>query len=922
VTAAVSVFEVQAPCLRAGDQAPVTASAVAGVEIDAAVNLAEDRRFASVPLRERLAAAVVAQRSFLNGLLDPQLGAIVDLRIIREPGDGPLRVGLLVRAMAASGEEAARRARELAETINHSMPDHLTRHLIEGLDELNSLQNPLPDGVADASFVTRSEITAVPIRPDIRRQYDYLYSVVPFSNAVVDWAGVYQRLLACREPVVISVALRPLAVPPELAHLLSTYATLYGHWSRPEQRESGPFDSTPLPAESFAVDAAAAFADYAQRLSQRCFAIRAMVASSAPLPAGLPQLLGATIAGIDGDDESVLTGRRASSAYMLRRDSQPAAVARWDLQVVDLQVPRSDAKAWHERDPPPDLLADLPVLGDAREAACAFRLPIALTGDLPGVRVRRGRSGHTEAMAGGERPIYLGTVDSGSGTVFVEANSLSKHALIAGTTGSGKTTLVLNLLRQLWPAAGGEFRRIPFLVIEPVNDDANDYRKLVALPEFADDLEIYTVGDERFNPLHFNPFAVPDRVLVGEHISALLSAFCAAFGLWDPLPAIYEEALAEAYAAAGILPSETAGEVEGRRWPTVVGFLAAMERATARIGYKGDVKANLDAASVIRAKQLVFGRCASAFRTDRGLDVERLLSRPTIIELKTLANDADQALMIALLTNAITEHYKATRGAQRELQHVTVIEEAHRLLGRAKGGSGSAQDQAREKAAEAFANVLAENRKYGEGIVIAEQIPTKLVEDAVKNTNLKVMCRLSGEDERNYLGLSMAMSDEQRLAAARLAIGEAFVYSDQLPNTMEVQAAPPFEGDPDVSRCWTAPGDRTPPFDFCAVCHEQCQWRPVGLALSRRPSVLTAAEALQRSLRQPMEGSKRNELARQLVTAVGKEVRRYPWIGERGGHAGPALCTVVHSLESRTSKRRWAEWCARAIERDPVRPEA
>ena len=40
--------------------------------------------------------------------------------------------------------------------------------------------------------------------------------------------------------------------------------------------------------------------------------------------------------------------------------------------------------------------------------------------------------------------------------------------------------------------------------------------------------------------------------------------------------------------------------------------------------------------------------------------------------------------------------------------------------------------------------MLAEIRAYGEGIVVAEQIPTKLVPDVVKNTALKVVHRLPG----------------------------------------------------------------------------------------------------------------------------------------------------------------------------------
>ena len=167
------------------------------------------------------------------------------------------------------------------------------------------------------------------------------------------------------------------------------------------------------------------------------------------------------------------------------------------------------------------------------------------------------------------------------------------------------------------------------------------------------------------------------------------------------------------------------------------------------------------AASIRRAQQLASGVGASTFLTDQPNQIERLLDHPVVLELKSLGGGDEQALMMALLLNALTEHYQAGRGASPKLVHLTVIEEAHRLLGRPAGGKAQEEGQAKEKAAEAFANTLAENRKYGEGVVIAEQVPSKLVEDAVKNTNLKIVHRLTAEEDRRYVGATMGLDDAQ-----------------------------------------------------------------------------------------------------------------------------------------------------------------
>jgi hypothetical protein len=51
------------------------------------------------------------------------------------------------------------------------------------------------------------------------------------------------------------------------------------------------------------------------------------------------------------------------------------------------------------------------------------------------------------------------------------------------------------------------------------------------------------------------------------------------------------------------------------------------------------------------------------------------------------------------------------------------------------------------QAVEMFAGLLAEIRAYGEGLVIAEQIPAKLIPDVIKNTAVKIVHRLPAADD-------------------------------------------------------------------------------------------------------------------------------------------------------------------------------
>ena len=111
------------------------------------------------------------------------------------------------------------------------------------------------------------------------------------------------------------------------------------------------------------------------------------------------------------------------------------------------------------------------------------------------------------------------------------------------------------------------------------------------------------------------------------------------------------------------------------------------------------------------------------------------------------------------------------------LQHLTVVEEAHRIMQRPTYTSVE-QANPQAKAAEMFANILSEIRAYGEGLLIAEQVPSRLITDAIKNTNLKIVHRLVANDDREAMAGCMTMPHEQMAMLNRLRPGQAFAFGD------------------------------------------------------------------------------------------------------------------------------------------------
>ena len=165
-------------------------------------------------------------------------------------------------------------------------------------------------------------------------------------------------------------------------------------------------------------------------------------------------------------------------------------------------------------------------LVDARGAATTFRLPISVRGGVPGIQVRQSSPDFHPGPRVSEAPpdhIRLGEYLSG-GCASMPLSDLTKHALVCGFTGSGKTVTVLYLLHQICVE-----HKIPFLVLESAKQE---YRGLCGVAGFADILRVYSVGNENCVPLRLNPFELLPGVRVEAHLSKLQTCFEAAIPPW------------------------------------------------------------------------------------------------------------------------------------------------------------------------------------------------------------------------------------------------------------------------------------------------------------------------------------------------------------------------------------------------------
>lgn len=422
--------------------------------------------------------------------------------------------------------------------------------------------------------------------------------------------------------------------------------------------------------------------------------------------------------------------------------------------------------------------------------------------EFPGYRITDYAGFDVDVPPVSANPVPIGQVlDSGrptGGWFALDCSDFAKHGLIVGVTGSGKTNTVFHLLDNLW----GHGRGIPFLVIEPAK---TEYRDLLKRQAFAKALRIYTLGDERVAPFRINPFVfeiagAENRIHVQTHIDFLKSVFNAAFILYAPMPYVLETCLHEVYQDKGWdlttgqnrrLPlAERGNEPHWSVFPTLTDLYNKIDEVVDRLGYEERISRDVKAGLKARIGSLRLGGKGLMLDTRYGLAMSELLSRPTVLELERIGNDDEKAFLIGLILTRLYEYRIVQAKAASHLpplQHVTVFEEAHRLLKNTQTEVGTEEANTKAQAVEAFANMLSEIRAYGQGVLIAEQIPTKLAPDAIKNTNLKIMHRVVAADDREVMGGTMNLDEAQLRVVAALGPGQAAAYAEGADHPFMIQ---------------------------------------------------------------------------------------------------------------------------------------
>ena len=377
------------------------------------------------------------------------------------------------------------------------------------------------------------------------------------------------------------------------------------------------------------------------------------------------------------------------------------------------------------------------------------------------------RFGRNSISSGDEESIQIGNVYHMRNTektcVGLVRNSLTSHIFVTGSTGSGKTNTVFKLLEQI---------DAPFLVVEPAKGEYKDV--------FGGntDVHVYGTNPKLTELLRINPFEFPNGIAVSEHIDRLVELFNVCWPMYAAMPAILKDAMISAYKVAGWDIEYSENHIRDDLFPTFTDLLEQIRLVLSNSEYSSDNKSDYTGALVTRVKSLTNGINGLVFTANSIPDSE-LFDKKVIIDLSRVGSVETRSLIMGVLVMKLQEYRMSNdKPGNNNLKHVTVLEEAHNLLKRTSTEQTSDFANITGKSVEMITSAIAEMRSYGEAFVIVDQAPGLLDMAVIRNTNTKIIHRLPDQTDRELVGRSAGLNDQQIEELAKLECGVAAIYQN------------------------------------------------------------------------------------------------------------------------------------------------
>lgn len=310
-----------------------------------------------------------------------------------------------------------------------------------------------------------------------------------------------------------------------------------------------------------------------------------------------------------------------------------------------------------------------------------------------------------------------------------------------------------------------------FLVVEPAK---GEYKHVFGNHE---DVSVYGTNPQLTPLLRLNPFSFPKEIHILEHLDRLVEIFNVCWPMYAAMPAVLKKAVEQSYQDCGWNLLESTNPY-GRLYPNFNDIADNIKTIIDSSEYDDENKGAYKGALLTRIESLTNGINGLIFSNDE-LTNEHLFDSNVIVDLSRVGSTETKSLLMGILVLKLQEYRMANGDMNAELKHITVLEEAHNLLKRTSTEQMAESANLLGKSVEMLANAIAEMRTYGEGFIIADQAPGLMDLSVIRNTNTKIIMRLPDFSDRDLVGKSANLNDDQIIELAKLPKGVAAVYQNE-----------------------------------------------------------------------------------------------------------------------------------------------
>jgi DNA helicase HerA-like ATPase len=677
-----------------------------------------------------------------------------------------LRLVLVARAVGADLVSARASASQILSGMTGLFPSGYN---------FGPLTEPMPQDITAWAEIERAEEERVP-GPFVPSDIEYYYLIYPLGGGGTAWPRLPKLLADLQHPGFFSVALIPTRMTEMERQAIDHIGTVMQYLSEPQQGYDYFGNQRTTPGDVGAHDVYLAWQQFPERSG---LLARIGVAGAPHEVSRLASLIGPVIAEGAPDQHEKLPTRFKTVTTL--NDYDAYVTANFGLVFSRLSHP-----VWNR--PPeqaPITLERMRYFFSEEEAGGLFVLPVPDEHGVPGMALSRpvaARREHVRAADHDSSGVALGRelhYGQEASQVTLPLTAINRHVLVVGQPGSGKTTTVMTLLAELWRE-----HHIPFLVIEP---STRQYRNFLTADGISEDVQVFVLGRDDLSPLRLNPLSPPPGVRQEVHASSVLASLKMSMPLSPPLPQLLEPALRRTYLMAGW--EEDTTSADGLQPPTLRDLRDNFDVVFQDIDYQGEAL-NVGRAGRVRLDSLLSGSRGRMIDTVESTDFAKLLEQPVVIELADIKDPDDLAIVSSFILDQVRAIAEARRSTRGQLRHVTVIEEAHRLLSAGAARVVANDDlNARAGLVRALVDAIAELRSVGEGFVLSSQRPSQLSSDAVANTGTRILHRLDATDRDSILN-DFDASDLDRQVAARLGQGEALMRTAEQHEPIAIRIQP------------------------------------------------------------------------------------------------------------------------------------